>query len=146
MALDKLQRHIADMASRQINETVGIYIFSMLMLLTLLPPAHVVSMACNACGPECANACGTAMFRACCFNYNKKRSAPEPEFEHGATDNAANLSEGLDLSPWSNDNSGDITTSQMGSRYQKPFLATKWVHLLGKIPDGAMNKERKQKI
>ncbi|GBM85131.1 hypothetical protein AVEN_256596-1 [Araneus ventricosus] len=84
------------------------------------------------------------MFRACCFNYNKKRSAPEPDFEHMSTDNAGNLSEGLDLGPWSSDNSGDITTSDVSPRYQRPFLASKWVHLLGKLSNGSLNKERKQ--
>ncbi|KAF8785002.1 uncharacterized protein LOC129959465 [Argiope bruennichi] len=132
------------MASRQINETVGIYLFSMLMLLTLLPPAHVISMACNACGPECANACGTAMFRACCFNYNKKRSAPEPDFEHMATDNVGNLSEGLDIGPWSSDNSGDVTNSDVNQKYQKSFSVPKWIRLIGKLSNGSLNKERKQ--
>lgn len=68
----------------------------MLMLLTLLPPANVASLACNACGPECANACGTAMFRACCFNYNRKRSVPIEEYDNTVTDIAANLSDGTE--------------------------------------------------
>jgi len=37
---------------------------------------------CNACGSECANACGTRMFRACCFNYNRKRSVNPPLGDH----------------------------------------------------------------
>ncbi|XP_050033636.1 uncharacterized protein Trissin [Dermacentor andersoni] len=48
----------------------------MLLLLSALVPQGEASRACNACGPECVTACGTAMFRACCFNYNRKRSAP----------------------------------------------------------------------
>ncbi|XP_054709543.1 U-scoloptoxin(20)-Cw1a-like [Uloborus diversus] len=64
------------MARRDITQTVEILVLGMMMLLAVLPPAHVLSLACNACGPECANACGTAMFRACCFNYNRKRSLP----------------------------------------------------------------------
>ncbi|KAK8757115.1 hypothetical protein V5799_000183 [Amblyomma americanum] len=48
----------------------------MLLLLSALVPGREASRACNACGPECVTACGTAMFRACCFNYNRKRSAP----------------------------------------------------------------------
>ncbi|GIY42318.1 hypothetical protein CEXT_678201 [Caerostris extrusa] len=115
----------------------------MLMLLTLLPPAHVVSMACNACGPECANACGTAMFRACCFNYNKKRSVPEQDIERLSGDFSGNLSEGLDLGPWSNRNAGDITTSHISPRY-RPFLASRWVHLLGKLSDESLNKLQRQ--
>lgn len=105
----------------------------MLMMLTMLPPAHVVSMACNACGPECANACGTAMFRACCFNYNKKRSVPIHDLEHLPSDSAANLSEGLDINSWAGDNSGDLSGSYMSSRYQRPYLAHKWAQLLGKV-------------
>ncbi|GFY44685.1 trissin [Trichonephila inaurata madagascariensis] len=92
-----------------------------------------------------ANACGTAMFRACCFNYNKKRSAPEPNsrtWSPAFRQSFRRLFLIWALGPMT---SGDITTSQMGSRYQKPFLATKWVHLLGKMSDGAMNKERKTK-
>ncbi|KAG8189595.1 hypothetical protein JTE90_023663 [Oedothorax gibbosus] len=126
------------MAHRSINETVGIYIFSMLMMLTMLPPAHVVSMACNACGPECANACGTAMFRACCFNYNKKRSAPTQNMEHVTADAVANLSEGLDTNPWMNENSGDTA---IRIRYPKPYLASKWAQLLG-LSDRSLNKQQ----
>ncbi|KAL3179560.1 hypothetical protein MRX96_037944 [Rhipicephalus microplus] len=48
----------------------------MLLLLCALVPRGEASRACNACGPECVTACGTAMFRACCFNYNRKRSGP----------------------------------------------------------------------
>ncbi|XP_077564817.1 trissin [Haemaphysalis longicornis] len=44
------------------------------LLLSALLPGGEASRACNACGPECVTACGTAMFRACCFNYNRKRS------------------------------------------------------------------------
>ncbi|KFM78669.1 hypothetical protein X975_25486, partial [Stegodyphus mimosarum] len=128
------------MADRQINQTVGIYLFSMLMLLTLLPPAHVVSMACNACGPECANACGTAMFRACCFNYNRKRSVPEEEIDHMAIDNAANLSEGLDIGPWSNGDVGKMTIAKINPNYPKSFLTEKWSQLFGKPTEGGLNK------
>lgn len=109
----------------------------MLVMLTMLPPAHVVSMACNACGPECANACGTAMFRACCFNYNKKRSAPTQNMEHLPADAVANLSEGLDNNPWMSENSGDTSIKM---RYPKPYLAYKWAQLLGKLSDRSLNK------
>lgn len=50
-------------------------------LATLMVTALVLSFVlgnisyedCNACGSECIDACGTAMFRACCYNYNRKR-------------------------------------------------------------------------
>ncbi|OQR77176.1 hypothetical protein BIW11_02949 [Tropilaelaps mercedesae] len=45
-----------------------------LVTFFLLFTAACAERACNACGPECSGACGTAMFRACCFNYNRKRS------------------------------------------------------------------------
>uniref|UniRef100_A0A1A9VBA5 Uncharacterized protein n=1 Tax=Glossina austeni TaxID=7395 RepID=A0A1A9VBA5_GLOAU len=36
-----------------------------------------LSIPCDSCGNECANACGTKHFRTCCFNYLRKRSDPE---------------------------------------------------------------------
>nr|P0DQF0.1 RecName: Full=U-scoloptoxin(20)-Cw1a; Short=U-SLPTX(20)-Cw1a; Flags: Precursor [Cormocephalus westwoodi] len=33
---------------------------------------------CDLCGRECVSACGTKMFRVCCFNYNRKRSNMPP--------------------------------------------------------------------
>ncbi|KAH6930061.1 hypothetical protein HPB50_008659 [Hyalomma asiaticum] len=51
----------------------------MLLLLSAMVTRGEASRACNACGPECVTACGTAMFRACCFNYNRKRSGPRRE-------------------------------------------------------------------
>ncbi|XP_002411745.2 uncharacterized protein LOC8036165 [Ixodes scapularis] len=49
----------------------------MALLLLLCGLEGQASRACNACGPECVTACGTAMFRACCFNYNRKRSVDQ---------------------------------------------------------------------
>lgn len=48
----------------------------LVLLVCSLTPVEEATRACNACGPECVTACGTAMFRACCFNYNRKRSGP----------------------------------------------------------------------
>lgn len=113
----------------------------MLMLLTLLPPAHVASLACSACGPECANACGTAMFRACCFNYNRKRSIPVQDLENTVTDIAANLSNG---------NDGNVYTPEIpyGKRELnslfKQFLADKWLQLSEKNSDRLRGKGRQQ--
>ncbi|KAJ8703970.1 hypothetical protein PYW07_013264 [Mythimna separata] len=33
--------------------------------------------ACDSCGNECASACGTRRFRACCFNYLRRKRGPE---------------------------------------------------------------------
>ncbi|XP_026744324.1 uncharacterized protein LOC113505715 [Trichoplusia ni] len=30
-------------------------------------------LSCGSCGPECAPACGTRRFRACCFNYLRRK-------------------------------------------------------------------------
>ncbi|PZC71907.1 hypothetical protein B5X24_HaOG212278 [Helicoverpa armigera] len=32
---------------------------------------------CDSCGQECAPACGTRRFRACCFNYLRRKRGPE---------------------------------------------------------------------
>ncbi|XP_037278186.2 trissin [Rhipicephalus microplus] len=67
--------HLANMAKKLGQVLVSAYC-GMLLLLCALVPRGEASRACNACGPECVTACGTAMFRACCFNYNRKRSGP----------------------------------------------------------------------
>ncbi|XP_015931128.2 uncharacterized protein [Parasteatoda tepidariorum] len=125
------------MAIRQINQRVGIFLFSMLMLFTLLPPAQVVSMACNACGPECANACGTAMFRACCFNYNRKRSIPSMDSEFPVPDNSANLSDGLRFDLLSDNEISSL-------KLQRPNLSSRWLNLVEKLSGGTLTSERKQ--
>lgn len=33
-----------------------------------------MSVSCDSCGQECQAACGSRHFRACCFNYLRKRS------------------------------------------------------------------------
>ncbi|KAF9419590.1 hypothetical protein HW555_003868 [Spodoptera exigua] len=32
--------------------------------------------SCDSCGSECAASCGTRRFRACCFNYLRRKRAP----------------------------------------------------------------------
>ncbi|XP_061726190.1 uncharacterized protein LOC133531799 isoform X1 [Cydia pomonella] len=35
------------------------------------------TFSCDSCGNECVKACGTKHFRACCFNYLRKKRGPE---------------------------------------------------------------------
>ncbi|XP_073964327.1 trissin isoform X2 [Choristoneura fumiferana] len=35
------------------------------------------TFSCDSCGSECVKACGTKHFRACCFNYLRKKRGPE---------------------------------------------------------------------
>ncbi|XP_053601798.1 uncharacterized protein Trissin [Plodia interpunctella] len=35
------------------------------------------SLSCDSCGSECASACGTRLFRSCCFNYLRKKRLPD---------------------------------------------------------------------
>lgn len=107
----------------------------MLMLLTLLPPANVASLACNACGPECANACGTAMFRACCFNYNRKRSIPIEEYDNTVTDIAANLSDGSEEIL-----KDHVESLQKASLYGKRLGLAKLFRLIGLLPEEIRDK------
>lgn len=111
----------------------------MLMLLTLLPPAHVASLACNACGKECANACGTAMFRACCFNYNRKRSIPVEEFDNTAADIAANLSDGTEQ----NLKNIELSIDKINP-FSKHFLSDKWLRLFGKTASEMRERDPQQ--
>ncbi|CAL8141987.1 unnamed protein product [Orchesella dallaii] len=39
-------------------------------------PSSVDGLRCNSCGTECSVMCGSRNFRACCYNYIKKRSIP----------------------------------------------------------------------
>lgn len=34
-------------------------------------------MSCDSCGDECSPSCGTRRFRACCFNYLRKKREPD---------------------------------------------------------------------
>ncbi|XP_013144036.1 PREDICTED: uncharacterized protein LOC106107639 [Papilio polytes] len=34
-------------------------------------------LSCDSCGSECAAACGTRHFRACCFNYLRRKRGPD---------------------------------------------------------------------
>lgn len=49
-------------------------------------------LSCDSCGRECTAACGTRQFRACCFNYLRKRA---PQLNDGSE-----LDPGLRLELW----------------------------------------------
>uniref|UniRef100_A0A2A4KA10 Trissin n=1 Tax=Heliothis virescens TaxID=7102 RepID=A0A2A4KA10_HELVI len=52
----------------------------MLKIIALICVVFCVSSAwagCDSCGQECAPACGTRRFRACCFNYLRRKRGPE---------------------------------------------------------------------
>lgn len=51
-------------------------------------------MSCDSCGRECTAACGTRQFRACCFNYLRKRGGAQN------ADNVNDLDPGLRLELW----------------------------------------------
>lgn len=53
-------------------------------------------MSCDSCGRECTAACGTRQFRACCFNYLRKRSGQSPT----PSDRLNELDPGLRLELW----------------------------------------------
>ncbi|KAJ8705650.1 hypothetical protein PYW08_012696 [Mythimna loreyi] len=46
-------------------------------ILTLMFIVSSVWSACDSCGSECASACGTRRFRACCFNYLRRKRGPD---------------------------------------------------------------------
>ncbi|KAJ8703969.1 hypothetical protein PYW07_013263 [Mythimna separata] len=46
-------------------------------VLTLMFIVGSVWAACDSCGSECASACGTRRFRACCFNYLRRKRGHE---------------------------------------------------------------------
>lgn len=52
-------------------------------------------MSCDSCGRECTAACGTRQFRACCFNYLRKRGGAPT-----AADGVNDLDPGLRLELW----------------------------------------------
>uniref|UniRef100_A0A2A4KA74 Trissin n=1 Tax=Heliothis virescens TaxID=7102 RepID=A0A2A4KA74_HELVI len=52
----------------------------MFKITAVLSLMFIVSSAwagCDSCGQECASACGTRRFRACCFNYLRRKRGPE---------------------------------------------------------------------
>ncbi|KAJ8705651.1 hypothetical protein PYW08_012697 [Mythimna loreyi] len=52
----------------------------MLKIATIFVFIFLVSSAwsaCDSCGSECASACGTRRFRACCFNYLRRKRGPD---------------------------------------------------------------------
>lgn len=53
-------------------------------------------MSCDSCGRECTAACGTRQFRACCFNYLRKRGGPPASL----TETVDELDPGLRLELW----------------------------------------------
>lgn len=48
---------------------------------------QVDASGCDSCGNECIGACKTRYFRTCCFNYLRKRSAPELTLEKSSAEN-----------------------------------------------------------
>lgn len=56
-------------------------------------------MSCDSCGRECTAACGTRQFRACCFNYLRKRG-PLPANNDVEPASPPNLDPGLRLELW----------------------------------------------
>lgn len=70
---------------------------SILALVGLILTIGMVESAprCEACGPSCVSVCGTASFRACCYNFNK-RSSSSPITTGGKSPYSLDL---LDLIP-----------------------------------------------
>ncbi|CAB3224487.1 unnamed protein product [Arctia plantaginis] len=52
-------------------------ILAVVSLMFIVNTLWASSLSCNACGRECASACGTRRFRSCCFNYLRKKRGPE---------------------------------------------------------------------
>ncbi|CAH1642011.1 unnamed protein product [Spodoptera littoralis] len=50
--------------------------FKMLAVLCLICVVSGVWSSCDSCGRECSASCGTRRFRACCFNYLRRKRAP----------------------------------------------------------------------
>lgn len=50
---------------------------SLLVVIMLIGMLYASSMSCGSCGTECASSCGSRRFRACCFNYLRKKRGPD---------------------------------------------------------------------
>ncbi|KOB75781.1 Uncharacterized protein OBRU01_07188 [Operophtera brumata] len=48
-----------------------------LVCIVLVGMIYASKMSCDSCGQECAPSCGTRRFRACCFNYLRKKRVPD---------------------------------------------------------------------
>ncbi|XP_035454132.2 uncharacterized protein LOC118278848 [Spodoptera frugiperda] len=50
--------------------------FKLTAILALVFIVSGVWSSCDSCGRECSASCGTRRFRACCFNYLRRKRAP----------------------------------------------------------------------
>lgn len=53
---------------------------TLLVSVMLFSMVCAASMSCDSCGKECEASCGSRRFRACCFNYLRKKRA---DLTHG---------------------------------------------------------------
>ncbi|XP_022818879.1 uncharacterized protein LOC111351276 [Spodoptera litura] len=59
--------------------------FKLTAILALIFIVSGVWSSCDSCGRECSASCGTRRFRACCFNYLRRKRAPytaQIHFQH----------------------------------------------------------------
>ncbi|KAH9635173.1 hypothetical protein HF086_009513 [Spodoptera exigua] len=71
--------------------------FKMLAVLCLMFFVSSVWSSCDSCGSECAASCGTRRFRACCFNYLRRKRAPHVAQLHELMDIVKNQDSDLPL-------------------------------------------------
>lgn len=94
----------------------------MSIVITVISGAHdhdvpdsVDGIRCDSCGSECSVMCGSRNFRACCYNYIKKRSVPWPGTggSNGAT--GENMEDENQDNKSSNQLAGDLKPSTLGT-------------------------------
>ncbi|XP_035454138.2 uncharacterized protein LOC118278852 [Spodoptera frugiperda] len=61
--------------------------FKMFVVLCLMFVVSGVWSSCDSCGRECSASCGTRRFRACCFNYLRRKRAPHAVQVHQLIEN-----------------------------------------------------------